>query len=96
MHPVRQVVEGLCGRLLPLGLWQLKLVSAYYRGRDGAHEDNSRRLVSAELLEATLSATQQWLTDWQNGEMEPKGLTPAVCGVCAHDSACTSCCVCLY
>ena len=67
----------MCSRLMPLGLWQLKLMAAYYSrhvettlgNTIGGDDNNSReqRLISDELLEAAVNATQQWLYDWLRG-----------------------------
>ena len=62
---------------MPLGLWQLKLMAAYYSRHlettlgdsiEGDEKDNiEQRLISDELLEAAVNATQQWLYDWLRG-----------------------------
>ena len=68
----------MCSKLIPLGLWQLKLMSAYYSRdldtdldcvkQEDAKETKAQRLVSDELLEAAINAVQQWLYDWQKGK----------------------------
>ena len=67
----------MCSRLMPLGLWQLKLMAAYYSRHvettlgdtiGGDDKDSGQqRLISDELLEAAVNATQQWLYDWLRG-----------------------------
>ena len=62
---------------MPLGLWQLKLMAAYYSrylettlgdAIEGDEKDSiEQRLISDELLEAAVNATQQWLYDWLRG-----------------------------
>ena len=78
MINIYQLEVGLCSKLNPLGLWQLKLMAAYYsrnldadlddEKQEDPIENKAKRLVSDELLEAAINATQQWLHDWQKGK----------------------------
>ena len=63
---------------MPLGLWQLKLIAAYYStdvvtalgesNQGKVTETERQRLISDELLESAINATQQWLYDWLRGK----------------------------